>query len=183
MNLIKRCVVILLPILFFSHHVCGGLILAEGESFTFEFQNIDVAGFEFSSTPLYFANVTLGSFLDSGESFSFSVYEDSSGDLPIRTSINSEEVHGLFSSVTMFTNSLSSAPWQDLQGVFKVEAIQGSIEIDSIRAATLIGDQYYEQTFSIPEPSSALLLVIGSGGLILYRRTKRERASIQMRRN
>lgn len=175
MKLIKQGTVILLAALcIFKNSASGGLILTEGESLTFEFQDLNTTGIEFTSTYLFFAEVRLGSFLDSGESFSFSVYEDSVNDLPIRAIIRSEEVHGLFSSVSMLTNSLDNAPWQDLQGVFRIEALQGTIEIDSIRAETLIGNQYYGQTFSIPEPSSLALLVIGSaGGWLLRKRFRR----------
>ena len=56
-------------------------------------------------------------------------------------------------------------------GVFRIEVLSGTIELETFRATTIIGGQFYEQTYAIPEPNSVALLLLGSGIFYLRRKT------------
>jgi hypothetical protein len=51
----------------------------------------------------------------------------------------------------------------------KLEALDASVNIESMAVATVIDDKYY--TAAIPEPNSVVLLLIGSG--VFYLRKKK----------
>ncbi len=174
MKLIKRCAAIFLTVLFFGHSASGGLILTHGQSFEFEFQAISI----YSSAPLgnppaQYANTHfhLGSDdLDSGDSLIFSVFENSTAEPVLRSGLFNGSSSG-FTGGGFFLGDLPSVPWQDKQGVLRIEVVTGTVELDSFSVETLIGVQNYEQTYAIPEPNSVALFFIGTG--IIYLRRKR----------
>lgn len=147
--------------------VNAGRVLSDGQSFEFEFDfiNSSVASFD---DPFIFSFFDLGGdILEGGESLIFSVFEDNTGQAAIRsTTIGGGTVGGFG-----YSTPVATAPWQDLQGVFRIEVITGAIELDSFKAATVFEGQYYEQTYAIPEPNSAALLLLGAG--VFYLRRKR----------
>jgi len=152
----------------------AGLTLSGGQSFEYEFSSI-FSTTPFSDDPFVFAGFSVsGDILTDGEALIFAVFEDSTDQVPIRS--------GTFEGVSTvpsggglggggFLTSVALAPWQDLQGIFKVEVTSGTIELSSFNAATVIGGDYYEQTYVIPEPNSVSLLLLGTG--IFYLRRKR----------
>lgn len=59
--------------------------------------------------------------------------------------------------------------WPNGVGTMKLEALDASVNIESMAVATVIDDKYY--TAAIPEPNSVVLLLIGSG--VFYLRKKK----------
>jgi hypothetical protein len=157
----------------------AGLILTEGQVFEFEFQDItlinsgpiELFGVPAGSSNIYaFAEFSLGNnLLNIDESLIFSVFENSTDEQPIRSDI----IHGSGTSgVGYLTNLVSSVPWVDKQGIFRIEMLTGSVELNSLTAATFpLEGGHCEQTYAIPEPNSVALLFLGTG--IIYLRRKR----------
>ncbi|MBU1196670.1 MAG: hypothetical protein KKE62_10405 [Proteobacteria bacterium] len=129
-----------------------GLVLIEGESYTFEFASLPYNS-EYSQDFVVFSYLQLSSTPSANTLFQFSVYEDSILDLPIRSETNVRSFGYLESS--------DATSWQDFQGVFEVEVILGMIEIEYFMASTIIGNSLYRQNFAVPIPSSCTSLIIG----------------------
>jgi hypothetical protein len=161
--------------------VDASLVLTQGQSFEFEFNSIEETAPFSVDLAFAYAGFSLGiNKLTDGESVIFSVYEDSTSQPAIR----SETFDGI-SVITLgpqleisggmggrgFLTSVALAPWHDLQGVFKVEVVSGTIELSSFHASTVIGGNYYKQTYAVPEPNSVALVFLGTG--VLYLRRKR----------
>ena len=68
-----------------------------------------------------------------------------------------------------YLDSTTNLKWADKQGVIKIDAINGSIEISEFKAITISDGEYF--TASIPEPNSVALIFTGAG--IFYLRRKK----------
>ncbi|WP_372808810.1 PEP-CTERM sorting domain-containing protein [Pontiella sp.] len=159
----------------------AGLILTQGQSYEFEFSSISLYAFDpdnlYGDPPVAISNqqahadFQLGSNqLDPGESLILSLFENNEAEPVIRSSSFSATRHS-FSGGGLYLGDLSYIPWQDKQGILRIDVLSGTVEIDSFKTATVIDNQYYEQTYAIPEPNSVGLIIIGTG--ILYLRRKR----------
>ncbi|MCF7864437.1 MAG: PEP-CTERM sorting domain-containing protein [Kiritimatiellales bacterium] len=150
----------------------AGLVLSSGQSFEYEFHSI-YSTTPFSDDPFAYARFNLGSdSLSEGDSMVFSVFEDNTNQPAIR----SETITYLPDLLPWpigsgeFETSVAEAPWQDHQGIFRIEVISGTIELDSFESSTVNGGNYYHQIYVIPEPHSVALLFIGSGLIYLKRK-------------
>ena len=172
MKITQVSALILTSLTLTSSVVDAGLILNAGQSFELEFSSISSTA-PFSDDPFGYAGFNVGTgIIESDFSVLFSVFEDNTSQPALQS--------GTFDGTTIppamitgggYLTSVALAPWQDLQGIFKVEVISGTIELSSFDASTVIGGQYYEQSYAVPEPNSVALLFTGVG--VLYLRRKR----------
>jgi hypothetical protein len=134
--------------------VKAGLILNTGQSFEYEFSSI-ASTTPFSDDLFRYAGWRVGfRIIESDYSIIFSVFEDNTTQVPIRSGTfngNTDPSGGITGGG--FLTSAALAPWQDLQGVFKIEVVSGAIELKSFNAATVVGEDYYEQTYEVCETS------------------------------
>lgn len=183
MDLTKHSIATLLvTFLLLSNSVYGGLILNEGQSYNFEFSSISLYAFDpddlFGDPPISISNqyahteFHLGSnYLSTGESLIFSAFGNSASEPAIRSGI----FNGFAGNTGggFFLGEIPLKPWQDKQGVIRIEVVIGTIELESFTIATVIGDQFYKQTYSVPEPNSVVLLFTGMGVLRLRRKARK----------
>ena len=143
--------------------ICG-LILTQGESYSIEFDSLSYCT-EFTDERYISGLVTLSPLSLVDTSFILSIYENSINETPIRTGN-----YGLSPNFGMqgvgYLEFSNSAFWQDFQGVFYIEVLAGTVEIESFTAATIIGTSLYSQTFPVPIPSSCIFLL--SGVLLIF---------------
>ncbi len=153
MKIIKRGLLPILLILFSILSPCivkAGLILNTGQSFEYEFSSI-ASTTPFSDDHFEYASWRVGfRIIESDYSIIFSVFEDNTTQFPIR-SIPFQGYTDSSGGITGggLLTSAALAPWQDLQGVFKIEVVSGAIELKSFVAATVVGGDYYEQTYAV----------------------------------
>jgi hypothetical protein len=155
MKTIKRGLLPTLLILFSILSPCivkASLILNSGQSFEFEFSSI-ASTTPFPDDHFSYAGWRVGTgIIESDYSIIFSVFEDNTTQAPIRSgTFEGDTIPPYMLTGGTFLTSAALAPWQDLQGVFKIEVVSGAIELKSFSAATVVGGDYYEQTYAIPE--------------------------------
>ena len=157
MKTIKRGLLPTLLIFFSILSPCivkASLILNSGQSFEFEFSSI-ASTTPFPDDHFSYAGWRVGTgIIESDYSIIFSVFEDNTTQDPIRSGTfngNTDPSGGITGGG--FLTSTALAPWQDLQGVFKIEVVSGAIKLKSFNAATVVGEDYYEQTYEVCETS------------------------------
>ncbi len=155
-----------LSLIYTNKGFCG-LVLTDGESYTFEFTSLPY-GSEYMEEYFIYALIRVSSTTPDTPQFMFSVYEDSLGQSPIKSSLSSVDPEFGVQSIGYFDRPESS-PWQDLQGVFCIDVIEGTIEIESITAAAIINDVLYQQVFPVPISSSCSILLSGILVIVLIR--------------
>ncbi len=150
---------VLVSLVFASQGLCG-LVLNEGDSYSFEFTSLPYDS-EYMEEYFLIGIVYLKPAFSVNPSYRFSIYENSLNEIPIRSEIDIlDPLSGGFG----YLEHSNSASWQDLQGVFSIEVLTGSIELESFVASTIIGTGMYSQTFNVPIPNSFIFI---SSGLIL----------------
>ncbi len=154
---------IFLSLIFASQGLCG-LVMNEGETYAFEFTSLPYDS-EYSEGSLSYASVVASPASSIPSTFEIFYYENSLTENPIRN--RQAGLDPNFGSI-LFGSLIDTilAPWQDLQGIVFIEVTKGSIELESIRTATVIGSSLYEQTFAVPIPNSFALIF--TGFLILF---------------
>jgi len=155
MKTIKRCIFSILLILFSilsPYVVNAGLILNTGQSLEFEFSSI-ASTTPFSDDPFNYAGWDVGfGIIESDYSVIFTVFEDNTTQYPIRSgTFEGDTIPPAMITGGGFLTRVAHAPFQDLQGVLKIEVVSGAIELKSFNAATVVGGDYYEQTYVIEE--------------------------------
>jgi hypothetical protein len=155
MKTIKRGLLPTLLIFFSILSPCivkASLILNSGQSFEFEFSSI-ASTTPFPDDHFSYAGWRVGTgIIESDYSIIFSVFEDNTTQAPIRSgTFEGDTIPPYMLTGGTFLTSAALAPWQDLQGVFKIEVVSGAIELKSFSATTVVGGDYYEQTYAIPE--------------------------------
>ncbi len=153
-----------LTLIFTNTGVCG-LVLTQGESYTFEFTSLPYHS-AYTEDHLAFSFVDLTLITPDAAEFRFSVYENSTEETPIRSE--------LCKSSTGYLEPASSTSWQDLQGIFQINVINGIIELESFRAATVIGNSLYKQTFTVPIPQSGMFILVGVLGMFFAQYARRK---------
>ncbi len=158
--------------LFLNLIPCGvdaGIILTQGQSFELEFNSMTINPLQAGDTPSASASFSADADLFDGiDSVVFSLFEDDASQPPLLSeifNINNDLV------VAYNTSSLIATPlpWQDRQGVLRIEVIHGSIELNSFFTTTFNEGQCYQQFQAIPEPNSVALVLLGIGVFLLRR--------------
>ncbi len=151
-------IIALLSLVFASQGLCG-LVLTEGESYTFEFTSLPYDS-EYTEDYFIYALIRVSSTTPNAPQFLFSIYEDALDQSPIKSGLTSVDPDFGVQSIGYF-NKPEFSPWQDLQGIFFIEVTEGSIELESLTAASVIGNSLYKQNFSVPIPSSFIFVISG----------------------
>ena len=90
----------------------------------------------------------------------FSLYENLIEETPFRSG-----THGIVPNFGMqsigYLEYTDSAFWKDFQGLFYLEVLTGTIELESISAATIVNSSLYKQSFSVPIPNSFIFVLLG----------------------
>lgn len=149
---------VFLSLFFASQGLCG-LVLSEGDSYTFEFTSL-LYDSEYTEDYFSYALIRVSSTTPEIPQFMFSIYEDSLDQSPIRSGLSSVDPEFGVQSVGYF-NKPEFSPWQDFQGIFFIKVTEGSIELESITAAVMIGNSLYQQNFPVPIPSSFIFAISG----------------------
>jgi len=162
----------LLLVLVFStgipfHSYCSGLLLNSGDSFTFEFTNLDFLG-PSSFEPRTQVGLRLFG-LGGSNILRFDAFENFTSELPVLST--NLTVVGDISPVFTF-----GPAWQDLQGTYRVTMFSGAALFSSffVTIITTDGDIYNLKDTPVPEPSPLSLIgAIGLPAILIFRRVKR----------
>ncbi len=149
-----------------------GLVLTEGESYTFEFSSLPYHS-DYSEETFIFGRANIAPTTPIRPQFIFSVYEDTLNELPIKSGTSGIDPDFGLQSIFYFEIT-ELAPWQDFQGIFYIEVITGEIELEAFVASTVIDNHLYKQTFTIPIPNSFLFSLSGILLIYIVRSAKKE---------
>jgi len=108
-----------------------------------------------------------------GDVLRLSLFEDSTSEEPFRVEdlVGTDPLPGggqLFGFGVGGTQG-TAGHWQDLQGVFRVMMVAGSMDITLLRCHTLVDGIRYDGVMQVPEPSTILLALFGVAILALTR--------------
>jgi hypothetical protein len=142
---------------------CRGqsLTLSAGESFVFNFNNFALlrpatAGDPSDGTILGF---TGGDWTETTEFF-----QDSLLDTPMFTDTRS---HSGASESLGFGVTFGYAPWPDFQGVVRVTAVSGTVNLDGMRCDEVVNGGYYSTGWIYPVPEPSVIGLIAAGLVVL----------------
>ncbi|VGO12896.1 hypothetical protein PDESU_01450 [Pontiella desulfatans] len=150
----------------------AGLILHQGESFTWPIHSgiFDSPGVPWIEPVHHMYTVwdlDIGQ-LGSDEVYRVTLFED--GLLDAAFFAKSYTNNGASGHALAGMGLTSDVKWGDLQGVFKIDVLRGSVDILQIDAHTIVAGEY--MTASVPEPEAATLFMIGAVGLFLGRQKR-----------
>ncbi|MES2675228.1 MAG: hypothetical protein V4660_13390 [Pseudomonadota bacterium] len=178
---ILRCLLGLIFI-FSCSAMAGPIILKQGETFTYEFENLPFieVGTYWSSNPWEHSAELFWDVksLKKGTQMKVTLFEDSVNDTPLIENIWTSPALG--GGFTLGDPTFLNV-WQDLQGVFSFTALSGSLMINSFVIKTLdtIDSEFMNvhslsvSPVSVSEPGSAGLLVIFAAGLCIIALARR----------
>ena len=148
----------------------AGLILDEGESFTWSFEPQDFSNTEeLAPENSLYAQCYAGiANMMSNDLFIISYYENNSLEIPFRETTVTSSGSPAENFVEIELTSNPNLAWADTQGVIVFEAVSGDMEISNYTATTIVDGIFY--TAFIPEPSSITLLFTGVGIFYLRKR-------------
>jgi len=153
----------------------GQLQLNTGETYTYQFDTLPLT-FQFPPEGHFFngrVSVSLNpATIETGDSLRLDMFENNLGEAPI-------------CSTTLSGNGVCTAnlAWQDLQGVFRLTMLSGSVEVSRISLQVVTSTTFqpgageYDLAFTpVPEPSPTALLsvpaLIGALWTALFRKRK-----------
>lgn len=176
---ILRCLLGLMFV-FSCSAMAGPIILKEGETFTYEFENLPFVESYESSYPWEHSAELFWDVksLKKGTQLEVTLFEDSVDDTPVHEHVwTSPALSGGFT----LHNPTFGNVWEDLQGAFSFTALSGSLMINSFVITTLhtIDSEFLNvhsltvSPVSVSEPGSAGLLVIFGVGLCMVALARR----------
>lgn len=149
------------------------LYLNEGETFTWSFEQSDFAYNRDRESPA-FSMYTAWS-IDLEPVFDPQIFKFITPIFKVSTYENNVTESSITEAIYTNTfglaavHSSSNIMWEDRQGVFQIEVIQGPFIVKALDVTTITNNEYH--IASIPEPNSVALLLVGSG--IFYLRRKK----------
>ena len=157
--------------------VRGQGVLSAGDSFAYQFSSMPFIWTVPSSFPGpfgYFQLDVSAAGWQPGTSLRYEMFETSTSETPIFSdTLDQPPVSGGAAGVPN--------AWQDLQGAIRITALSGSAILDGITVSAFLPSQsvpgyldIYQASVSIPEPSTATLLLAGIG-LVLGKRWRQLR--------
>lgn len=152
----------------FSPSANAQALLSEGQSYDFSFSSLSLSSV--SSEPFgWFVDVSFAiDLVESGEILLIELLEDSNGDVPFASTT---PVGLALGSTSWGFGSIDPSPdWDDLQGIVRFRMEAGSVGVNSIQVTKYLAGNSYSQTFVIPEPASAAMLLVGTALSLVVRR-------------
>jgi hypothetical protein len=149
-----------------THCFGQGFLLTAGNTYTFEFTNLDFQGSSLTGPSTRIGLELLG--FSGTEALQFEAFENSSSESPIFST-------NLIASVGSPDFTFAPA-WQDLQGVFQIDILSGSATLQGyfVSVTTTDGDFYSSKFNAVPEPPAISLIFLGSGVLIYVRKRNKK---------
>lgn len=165
------------------------VIVGAGETYTLQFNEFPyiLASASPGYTPYNDFSFTLG--FNSAD-----LFDDGIDDIRIRLyedPLDITPVYTLFEPFVLMPNltklpqrvsisSVSGSLWYDYTGKIEVEVLSGSVQVDYINIDLNPGSSSLYTSFdAIPEPNTFALLIIGSGALYRYRKSRTRAWNLQ----
>lgn len=151
-----------------------GVGVGPGGSYSFEFSSLNfIRSANAADGGLVSVNfVTNG--LGPGESLLLELFPNTLTDTPLAFTFDGAAggslPDGSLGGVAIFWSPGAPAEWPDLQGVVRVTMVSGTIQLSGFAVTQVAGGGYYSQTFPVPEPTTAGLVLVGAGLLMARRR-------------
>lgn len=146
--------------------------LSAAESYVFNFTSFS---FLRSSLPTDPSDGTLFGFTGGNYTVRTELFANSLSDPPLFDDTFS---HSGSSEATGFGIQFGFAPWPDFQGVARVTAISGTLELDGMRVDEVVNGGYYSTGWiePVPEPSAMAMVAAGAAGLLACHARRRRPA-------
>lgn len=161
------------------------VMLGQGETYTYRFMTLEAPPWLSPGLPPYddytFAlNLSGDVYNKPPDDIRIRLFEDPDGLIPDHE-IFGESVPNL--SVSPSRIAMTEVPgdlWFDYTGRIEVEVLAGSVNITHMNIDLGPGDQFYSSYIeAVPEPGSLAMLLIGAGGLLQYRRARRQKGRLR----
>ena len=148
------------------------LHLTAGESFTYSFDSMLVAGPTLQPTVMaafqvHFVNDLFGP----GDLIRLEMFEDSpAGGRVVGRNITGTSPERITETSLLFSRPETPIFWEDLQGAVRLTVLSGSVDLDRVGFTTEYRGTLYGNAVPVPEPAMWGLLSIGGLVILLFKR-------------
>jgi len=144
------------------------VILSSGESLDFNFSSLSFSSA--SSEPFgWFFEVTLvADFPGATGTLHIDLFDGTAANPFASTTMPGDATGFGFGSLAPTPN------WDDMQGTVRFTMESGSVGLDNVTITKYLSGDIYRQTFSVPEPSSTALFLLGAGVILALSKRRKQ---------